>query len=133
VTGSTGSGKTRVALKIIGRLLDSIIESLIAEGRNPYGFGAFDGKGDLYNGTLFLIAERLLELQRTHPHAAALGKMKFSASTVLPAFHSSSAPNRSSVIGRMRTPDRGRHWPLPAQSRQPLLETRGRGGRESAM
>jgi hypothetical protein len=70
VTGSTGSGKTRLALKIVERLLDSIIESLIAEGRNPSGFGAFDAKGDLFHGTLFLIARRLQELQRTHPRVA---------------------------------------------------------------
>jgi len=70
VTGSTGSGKTRLALKIVERLLDSIIESLIAGGRNPGGFGAFDAKGDLFHGTLFLIAERLREMQRANPSAA---------------------------------------------------------------
>jgi hypothetical protein len=29
----------------------------------------FDAKGDLFHGTLFLIANRLQELQRAHPHA----------------------------------------------------------------
>src|SRR5882724_1519730 len=70
VTGATGSGKTRMALAIIKALLDSIVESLIAEACNPGGFGVLDAKGDLFHGTLFLIANRLQELQDTHPHAA---------------------------------------------------------------
>src|SRR5438105_1888074 len=70
VTGATGSGKTRMALAVIKALLDSIIESLIAEASNPGGFGALDAKGDLFHGTLFLIAKHLQELQRAHPHAA---------------------------------------------------------------
>jgi hypothetical protein len=70
VTGTTGSGKTRMALGIIKALLDSIIESLIAEACNPGGFGVLDAKGDLFHGTLFLIAKRLQELQRAHPQAA---------------------------------------------------------------
>ena len=70
VTGSTGGGKTRMALAIIKGLLDSIIESLIAEACNPGGFGVLDAKGDLFHGTLFLIAKRLQELQHAHPRAA---------------------------------------------------------------
>ena len=70
VTGATGSGKTRMALAVIKALLDSIIESLIAEASNPGGFGALDAKGDLFHGTLFLIAKHLQELQRAHPHVA---------------------------------------------------------------
>src|SRR6266496_1725865 len=67
VTGSTGGGKTRMALAVIKALLDSIIESLIAEACNPGGFGALDNKGDLFHGTLFLIAKHLQELKRAHP------------------------------------------------------------------
>src|SRR5438552_3494035 len=70
VTGTTGSGKTRVGLAIIKALLNSIIESLIAEACNPGGFGLLDAKGDLFNGTLFLITKLLQELQRAHPRAA---------------------------------------------------------------
>ena len=70
VTGTTGSGKTRVGLAIIKGLLNSIIESLIAEACNPGGFGVLDAKGDLFNGTLFLITKLLQELQRAHPRAA---------------------------------------------------------------
>jgi hypothetical protein len=70
VTGTTGSGKTRVGLLIIKALLDSIIESLIAEACNPCGFGVLDAKGDLFHGTLFLVAQRLQKLQRTHPRVA---------------------------------------------------------------
>jgi hypothetical protein len=70
VTGTTGSGKTRMGLAVIKALLDSTIESLIAEASNPGGFGALDAKGDLFHGTLFLIAKHLQELQRAHPHAA---------------------------------------------------------------
>src|SRR5438445_2225594 len=70
VTGATGSGKNRMALAVIKALLDSIIESLIAEASNPGGFGALDAKGDLFHGTLFLIAKHLQELQRAHPHVA---------------------------------------------------------------
>src|SRR5438128_3915781 len=70
VTGTTGSGKTRVGLAVIKALLNSIIESLIAEACNPGGFGVLDAKGDLFNGTLFLITKLLQELQRAHPRAA---------------------------------------------------------------
>ena len=50
VTGATGSGKTRMALAVIKALLDSIIESLIAEASNPGGFGALDAKGTSFTG-----------------------------------------------------------------------------------
>jgi hypothetical protein len=70
VSGTTGSGKTRLALAIVKGLLDRIVEDLISGTRPRFGFGELDPKGDLFRGTLYLVAQKLGELQKTHPDVA---------------------------------------------------------------
>ena len=64
ITGGTGSGKTMLALLIIRAILETPPQS-----RNV-GFGLVDPKGDLFSGTLFLLAKRLEDLGRHNPDAA---------------------------------------------------------------
>jgi hypothetical protein len=54
ITGGTGSGKTRFALGIIRALL---MQS------PPVGFGILDPKGDIFVGTLALLARRVKDLE----------------------------------------------------------------------
>jgi hypothetical protein len=56
ITGGTGSGKTRAALLIVRALLDAFPHTRTA------GFGVLDPKGELFGGTLALLAERLKAL-----------------------------------------------------------------------
>lgn len=64
VTGGTGSGKSMFALGILNALIEAA----------PYaagtGFGVLDAKGDLFQGTLFLLEQRLKHLARLDPPAA---------------------------------------------------------------
>lgn len=65
ITGSSGSGKTMVALLIVSRLLETAQEY-------PAGFAVVDGaKCDLFLGTLYLIQRRLEELAKCEPTAAS--------------------------------------------------------------
>lgn len=63
VTGGTGSGKTCFALSILRAIIDGVSSGGAA-------FGVLDPKGDLFHGTLFLLAHRLIELSQRDPVAA---------------------------------------------------------------
>ena len=63
ITGGTGSGKTRFALLLIKAIIDSAAD-------NSTGFGVLDPKGELFMGSLLLLAERIRELQETDPPAS---------------------------------------------------------------
>jgi len=64
VTGGTGSGKSMFALLILKALIAA------APGAQRRGWGVVDAKGDLYQGALYLLQERLTQLSRTDPAAA---------------------------------------------------------------
>ncbi len=64
VTGGTGSGKSMFALLILKALIEG-------ESRGQaMGFGVIDAKGDLFQGALYLLGQRLQELARQNPKAA---------------------------------------------------------------
>lgn len=63
VTGGSGSGKTRFGLL----LLQSFVNS---DPQTAGGFGVLDAKGELFQGALALLGERLTELDQTDPDAA---------------------------------------------------------------
>jgi len=64
VTGGTGSGKSFFALLILKALIEG-------ESRGQaMGFGVIDAKGDLFQGALYLLGQRLQELARQNPKAA---------------------------------------------------------------
>jgi Helicase HerA, central domain len=62
VTGGTGSGKSMFALLII--------KALIELAPADIGFGVLDAKGELFQGAMWLLKNRLDELSRTQPEAA---------------------------------------------------------------
>ncbi|HZP17929.1 MAG TPA: hypothetical protein VFB00_08195 [Terriglobales bacterium] len=61
VTGGTGSGKSMFGLLLIQELIRQV---------DRFGFGVLDAKGELYQGALWLLRQRLEELVRTDPEAA---------------------------------------------------------------
>jgi hypothetical protein len=64
ISGGMGAGKTRAAGNILRPLID------LAAYDSTIGFGAIDAKRELYLLTLFLLAEKLIELERSDPDAA---------------------------------------------------------------
>ena len=64
VSGSSGSGKTRSVLGIAKSIIDDLPEA-------EHGLGILDGGNrDLFDGTLKLIAKRLMHLEKEEPHRA---------------------------------------------------------------
>ena len=63
VTGGTGAGKSMFALGIIEALIDSA-----ADGSG--GFGVLDAKGDLFEGSLYLLDKRLRQIAEVDAKAA---------------------------------------------------------------
>jgi hypothetical protein len=64
ITGGSGSGKTCYALGILNAVIDGHTSG------TQFGFGVLDPKGDLFNGTLFLLDRRLKVLRKSNPVAA---------------------------------------------------------------
>lgn len=54
MTGGTGSGKTMAALLVVQGILDA--------ADSQFSFGVLDAKGELFDRTLYLLAQRLIEL-----------------------------------------------------------------------
>jgi hypothetical protein len=64
VTGGTGSGKSMFALLVLKALIEA------APDARKIGFGVLDPKGDLFQGALFLLQQRLKHLSWIDPRAA---------------------------------------------------------------
>ena len=79
VTGGTGSGKTRFALIVLKTLIDQLPQN------KKLGFGFIDPKGELYDGVLYLLMQRLAYLERTIMRRQRLCDGASTSSTSLPA------------------------------------------------
>ena len=90
ITGGTGSGKTMAALVLVRALIWAL------SNRAGFGFGLVDPKGDLYAGTLFLLAERLEELAREDPQAAKSLRRRI----VIYDFSSNDSLNAYNILAR---------------------------------
>lgn len=65
VTGASGSGKTYAILLILRTLIEQLPQN------QSFGFGILDPKSELFEATLYLLAQRLADLDRNDPQAAA--------------------------------------------------------------
>ena len=63
ISGATGSGKTMFCLGVIEALIE-------AAANGAHGFGVLDAKGDLFQGSLFLLDKKIRELSQQGPKAA---------------------------------------------------------------